>query len=336
MSVEQQRQRHLAVSSPLIPGVFISSDEFSGLRVNEENRVFGAALFESSGDGEETFVDESDSTKEAYRYLQSVREEAITIPNVMIARNSPSFPCQSPSTQHAGSAVEKKAPDHKKGGPLPSDCVLGTIAARNTIEEILLVHSIIQPPRGLEPDLQWQRKIAKMFCDLRQKIEHRTRLIDYGDRKKTLSAIQELGLSGNRSFPPSHSFPPLKSHNKNTALSLRKWEEFCFGGEKGHPPTFQLVCYLDHLSAVWILQSISQTMSQRSTSADAFSELKSKWIYALLARLEFPIEAFCSSALYSLACALSNIRSNILDREHPLISHTNILITLLIRVFGMG
>ncbi|KAL6066775.1 Nephronophthisis 1 [Balamuthia mandrillaris] len=69
-------------------------------------------------------------------------------------------------------------------------------------------------------------------------------------------------------------------------------------------------------------------------SAEQLTEVQFRWLFALLARLDAPVEAGMASALHSLLFLLANQRSALQDEKDERLAPTNILITILDKCFG--
>jgi len=186
------------------------------------------------------------------------------------------------------------------------------------------------PPPGMAPLTVWERGFLAQFSELRQAMN------------RTLAS------------PTKPSLPLSLPHQND----VRGWYLLCFGTKekekeesddvimdtgddvssdtgkspsKGRalPPLMSIVAHLDQVTVMALLQHHITWFETRSMTPH-----RAMWLYALLVRLEKPLDPDIAASLRSLLRRLSHFRSKLVDLKDPLLPTFNILITIVAKYFN--
>lgn len=157
-------------------------------------------------------------------------------------------------------------------------------------------------PPGMAPSPEWEQHFVAQFNLLREKL-----------------ANEPLPKSSHGS-----DFPEPKNSEA--------WRTFCCSA----PPSESDVLRLDHVGLVRVLANLTVPFcSTVSRSKPQVSQLErqSQWLYALLAKLDLPLDADTSANLRELLRAYCIARASLDSPQNPALPHINIIITILAKVF---
>eukprot|EP01095_Lingulamoeba_sp_RSL-Kostka_P003078 TRINITY_DN1399_c0_g2_i1.p1 TRINITY_DN1399_c0_g2~~TRINITY_DN1399_c0_g2_i1.p1 ORF type:complete len:287 (+),score=79.55 TRINITY_DN1399_c0_g2_i1:79-939(+) len=239
-------------------------------------------------------------------YLQQVRLEARNYPNVFIAdpkkikfKNNGNS--NSNNNNNNDSMIDEGEEDDSFLDNLPEDY-------RNLIQR--RDEKVNECPEEYIPTKEWENKVLNDFTETRTQFEET--LKDISNNNKDLSELK--------------SKLPFRA-------DLQAWKLFCLGNKNrsGTLPSFDVLKLLDYLTKNSLFEANVDWIEN-----DTINEHQSKWLYALLCTIEYPLSPEVSSALHELYVKALKCRLCIHSVEEPILPHLNIIITVISSYFNQG
>ena len=301
----------------------------------------------------------------ATQYLALVSQEAKAMPNVFVESSSSTEISKGDDEQQAVSASSShRATKRKRSMVVPID---GSAAS---LSYLLSGRASLTPapsPRHLPNNIQdWTNAVISNFEQLRDYLEKcRTlgvggrqsrrmplppmkdraswRIFCVGDDHETCTGDKEDGPpsrdddnnnNNNSQQQSSRNAEGTKKPSSPSGSATAAWRANL--PEQGYTPTTQLLCQMDQVMVRHVLSHLTHFVHVGEVCN---SKQLSKWIYALLARLEKPIHRHDAAVLFSLLKDLCRARSKVncdhatADEELPTL---NTLIVLIGMYFEQG
>jgi survival of motor neuron protein-interacting protein 1 len=117
-----------------------------------------------------------------------------------------------------------------------------------------------------------------------------------------------------------------------------EWHHFCFGAADaggasggGSPPALRIMLHLDAVATAALLKRHVVWLKSRQLSS-----ARAAWLFALLARLDEPIEASTAALLRRLLRRCSSLRAQLADPHDPRLPLLNLVIVIIAEHFCQG
>eukprot|EP01105_Mastigella_eilhardi_P005671 TRINITY_DN17318_c0_g1_i1.p1 TRINITY_DN17318_c0_g1~~TRINITY_DN17318_c0_g1_i1.p1 ORF type:complete len:262 (-),score=77.17 TRINITY_DN17318_c0_g1_i1:46-714(-) len=210
-------------------------------------------------------------------------------------------------TRHCPAVVVSKAAVAR------TQAAAGTPGTAADVQRFAQLTEFAPAPEGLAPLPAWEAQFCASFCVLR-------------DRLAAVNTVAQLPPS------PAAPFPSLKDGAACCA--------YCFGattaGKDGsdaplNPPLMVTVTALDHVSVVRLLDHMVNYVA-----AHPIRQHYVPWLFAVLARLDLPLDPDTASNLRMLLRLCCTRRAALDSPQDPLLPGLNILITILAKVFAQS
>ncbi|ELT95711.1 hypothetical protein CAPTEDRAFT_222691 [Capitella teleta] len=181
--------------------------------------------------------------------------------------------------------------------------------------------SLHPAPDGFAPNISWQREQIATFSDVRQK------LLKYKEtqRKEKKKPLRRLPLREDVDKWCSLCFGSLKTPPRSDDRNMSPSD---VTPPEASPPLLSIIGFMDQPSVLSVLEYHVNWFE-----ATGFSVHQGRWLYALMASLEKPLEAETCSLLRSLARNCANLRATLENAESSLLPQLNLLICIVSRYF---
>ena len=118
----------------------------------------------------------------------------------------------------------------------------------------------------------------------------------------------------------------------------QRWKSFCLrahlgepsGSACGNPPTLQIVMQLDQVAVIRLVEYHVKWVEK----SEQISDIQKEWLFALLGRLDKPLDSDTASSLRSLLRRLTHERAKLSLPTDPQLPSLNILIVIIGNFFG--
>lgn len=172
---------------------------------------------------------------------------------------------------------------------------------------------IAECPEALRPSPEWESTFLLNFDALRKDLAHRYEAMPKPKLAQPLPSIRDA----------------------------QRWKQINLGIHRHGDertlvtptrPTMSVVMTLDIVS----VRQLLEYHIRWAKKAKEVDEVHTQWLYALLSRLDKPIDADMASALRSLLRRLAEDRSRLESQQDQALPALNILITIIAKYFGQG
>ncbi|KAL6042604.1 gem (nuclear organelle) associated protein 2 [Balamuthia mandrillaris] len=274
-------------------------------------------------------------------YLRRVRWESLQSPKVVVSRVNPRhFDANQTFYVTSARAFPAVPPAMRPSPSWQEEFMAAFTALREELNEEyarrrVLLSRLPSFLPNIRDEGKWRRfclgKKSKEGMDVAGK-EQRTESED-GEAEKE----GEVEENENREVEKGREKEEEKGRKESPAVMESNEENEIIepaAAQKDISPMEPHLSVLLRLDQAAIYQLTLYHVTWAEASAEQVTEVQFRWLFALLARLDAPVEAGMASALHSLLFLLANQRSSLQDEKDERLAPINILITILDKCFG--
>eukprot|EP00026_Physarum_polycephalum_P009225 Phypoly_transcript_09339.p1 GENE.Phypoly_transcript_09339~~Phypoly_transcript_09339.p1 ORF type:complete len:325 (+),score=70.47 Phypoly_transcript_09339:51-977(+) len=209
-------------------------------------------------------------------------------------------------------------------------------------------------PAGMAPHIQWETKFLAQFSDLRLSLNHAFAkpkpalsfnlphhndvrgwyLLCFGAKEKEREREEKEKENRQKKHQDQDTEAmvidsPTQNHEEQQLEINHNISKVTAIGQQALPPLMSIVTHLDQVTVMALVQHHITWLETRP-----MTQHRAQWIYALLARLEKPLDPDIAASLRSLLRRTSVLRSKLVDPKDNMLPVYNILITIVAKYFN--
>jgi survival of motor neuron protein-interacting protein 1 len=214
------------------------------------------------------------------------------------------------------------------------------------------------PPLGMAPQPQWETKFLAQFSELRQTLNHQFTkpkpalnfnlphhndvrgwyLLCFGakekerereEKEKELRQKKQQNQQQKEGEVTAMETDSPTENAEEEQLEMYNISKVTAIGQQAIPPLMSIVTHLDQVTVMALVTHHITWLETRT-----MTQHRAQWIYALLARLEKPLDPDIAASLRSLLRRAAVLRSKLTDPKDPMLPVYNILITIVAKYFN--